>query len=541
MPRHRERDRLSTGDALFLYLERDGMPLNVASISIFEGVISLAACRRFIESKLPLIPRYRQHVMPSPFNLGLPSWEYDSNFDIRNHVHEVVLENGTASDLQTVAGQILSQVMDRRRPLWDFTLVRGLKGDRTGLITRVHHCLADGLAGVSLMNVLMDHNQENQDYPAGKTRLPKRPPKGSPNLLDEVITSSVSVAEKVLSAQIELCNVVQQVFGAPSQNGNGSVAVAQAAANSEVHTSPMNDFAKFMPELTSATQPLPFNIICRGPQKFRWTEIPLAEIKAVKDKCGVTVNDVALTIVASAIQRYVESRGVKVRGRLLRIVMPVNVRGNGNVRDLGNRLTFVPITLPLDIHSPRKLLAAIHERTTFLKHAHIGECVGLAGTMLGTIPAAVQELVGPIVSQVPLGLCNIIFTNVPGPTSPLYLIGHKMLSCYPYVPIGGDLGINCAVLTYTGTAYFGFSGNAQAAPNLGRLPRFLTRSFAELKKAVRIRPQRPSRKTVEPRPSAAAPKHVQTIAEPPTRIPAQPIPITPPTDQKENEPLPVGA
>jgi len=490
MPSHRENDRLSSGDALFLYLEREGMPLNVASVSIFEGEISLQACRRFIESKLPMIPRYRQRVVPPPFNIGVPRWEYDPDFDLRNHVHQLRLQQGTDAELKAVAGKILSQMMDRRRPLWDFTLIHGLRGNRTGVVTRMHHCLADGLAGVSLMNALMDPNPEVHLPPRNSVSLHASSRRHAPSLLNELITSSVSVAQRVLTAQTELFNVIQQVLAAAGGEASASRPTEQPGAHSEVHIPSVDEFTQLMPELTTATQPLPFNVICRGPQKFGWAEIPLADIKAVKQACGATVNEVSLTLVTSCVQRYVELRGVRLRGRLLRIVVPVNVRGNGNASDLGNRITFVPITIPLDIRTPRKLLAAIRSRTAFLKSAHIAECVGLFGTMLGTIPTAAQQLMGPIVSQVPLGLCNLIFTNVPGPTSPLYLLGHKMLCCYPYVPIGGDLGINCAVLTYNGTAYFGFTGDIHAVPDLGRLEKFLKSSFVELQRATGVRPGR---------------------------------------------------
>lgn len=538
MPHHRVTDRLSTGDAFFLYLEREGMPLNVASVSVFEGTISLAACSRFIESKLPLIPRYRQRVVAAPFNIGVPSWEYDPNFDVRNHVHHVTLKRGTDAELKAVAGKILSKVLNRQRPLWEFTLVHGLEGNRTGVVTRMHHCLADGIAGVGLMNVLMDPSPEVRPLPKKKPRFQAPPRKAAPSFLDELITSSVSVAERVLSAQMELFNVFQHVLAAAGHEGKESKTPLQTGGNSESHLPSVNEFTRLVPELTAATQPLPFNIICRGPQKFSWAEIPLSDIKAVKNACGVTVNEVALTLVTSAFQRYAERRGVDIRGRLLRIVVPVNVRRNGNVSDLGNRITFVPVTIPLDIRNPRKLVAAIRERTTFLKGAHVAECVGLAGTMLGTIPTAAQELVGPIVSQVPLGLCNLIFTNVPGPASPLYLLGHKMLRCYPYVPIGGDLGINCAVLTYDGTAYFGFTGDVHAAPDLGRLEKFLTTSFAELRKVVGVRTKRRSRAPAKARVALAAtpaPKPEPPLVSPPPRIPAKSAAAPMPTVQEKSE------
>jgi diacylglycerol O-acyltransferase len=197
--------------------------------------------------------------------------------------------------------------------------------------------------------------------------------------------------------------------------------------------------------------------------------------------------------VTSAIRRYAELHGVPVKGRLLRIIVPVSVRGKGDVTDLGNRITFLPLTIPLDIRNPIELIAAIRERLAFLKNVHVAELVSLAGTLLGTIPPPAQALAGPIASQLPLSLCNTICTNVPGPKVPLYLIGHRMLACYPYVATSSDLGMNCAILTYNGTAYFGFTGDVHAMPDVERLGKFLRMSFAELRKAVAIRAARSDR------------------------------------------------
>jgi diacylglycerol O-acyltransferase / wax synthase len=486
MPSHHDTNRLSYGDALFLFLEREGMPLNVASVNVFEGVIPFRTCVNFITSKLPSIPRYQQRVVSPAFNIGLPSWEFDAKFDIRNHVRHLTLTSGTDADFKAAAGKILSQMMDRQRPLWDFTLVHGLKGNRTGVITRMHHCMADGLAGVGLLNMLMDPSPEVPVLHKEKApiHIPRRT-HASTSLLNELITSSAAVAERVITAETELLTVLQQVLEATGNGVEPSNGHVQPHANGHGGEL-LSDLARFMPEVSGSTQPLPFNVICRGPQKFAWTEIPLAEIKAVKQACGATVNDVVLTLVASAIQRYVHKRGVQLRGRLLRIAVPVNMRGNGDVHELGNRITFLPVTVPLDIRNIRKLMTAIRERVAFLRTAHVPELVSMAGTVLGTIPTAAQVVMGPIVSQLPLGLSNTICTNVPGPASPLYLLGHKMLRCYPYVPIGGDIGINFAVLTYDGTACFGFIGDAQAAPDLWRMEKFLTTAFAELKTALRV-------------------------------------------------------
>src|SRR3954469_12446134 len=314
MPHRPESTRLSYGDALFLYLEREGMPLNVASVNVFEGLISFRACTRFIESKLPLIPRYLQRVVTPPFGIGLPSWEYDPDFDIRNHVREVTLSKGTNAEFKAVAGKILSQMMDRQRPLWDFTVVRGLKGNRTGVVTRMHHCLADGLAGVELLNVLLDQSPEVHPLPKNLAQSHLAPRKHtSTSLLNELINSSAAVAERVITAETELLKVLQEVLATSSTpNGTNSNSHEPAAISG---SRLFEDLSRFMPEIGGSTQPLPFNIICRGPQKFAWTEIPLADIKSVKQAFGATINDVVLTLVASAIQRYVELHGVHLKGR----------------------------------------------------------------------------------------------------------------------------------------------------------------------------------------------------------------------------------
>ena len=216
-------------------------------------------------------------------------------------------------------------------------------------------------------------------------------------------------------------------------------------------------------------------------------EIPLAEIKAIKQACGATVNDVVLTVVTSTVRRYAELHGVRLKGQRVRIIVPVNIRGNEQATDLGNRITFIPVDIPLDIVDPRKLIDAVRAAVARARSAHLAELVGLLGSWLATIPNALQALVGPLVSQLPLSLCNLICTNVPGPQIPLYFLGHRLLACHPYVPIGGEMGMNCAVLTYDGTAFFGFTGDAQAIPDLRLLDKLLSASFAELLKAVGFR------------------------------------------------------
>jgi diacylglycerol O-acyltransferase / wax synthase len=474
-------DRLSWGDALFLYLEREGMPLNIASVSTFEGDISVEECRTFIGAKLPLLPRYYQRVVTPPLNVGFPAWENDPEFDICNHIREITLKNGSEAALKTLAGRILGKVMNRQRPLWDVTLVRGLRRNRTGLILRIHHCLADGIAGIGLMNILMDSSPEVRPIPRiKKRRQPRRAQDPLTQLLDGLMSAYSDVVERVLTAESSIAGMGERIAAG----------------------FPVEQFSELLPELSAPTERLFFNVTYQGPQKFGWAKIPLTEINAIREKCGGKHNDVVLTVLTAAVRRYAELHGDKVKGRLLRMMVPVSVRDAESACELGNRISLLPVTVPLDIPQPLKLFAAVRERTEFLKRAHIAELVGLAGGLVGFTPAPVQALVGPVASLLPITPFNLVCTNVRGPDAPVYLVGHKMIEWYPYVPVGGEMALNCATLSYNGVTYFGFSGDVNAAPDLHNLEKFLQLSFKELQRAAGIRPPRKKRvkgkKPVEP-------------------------------------------
>jgi diacylglycerol O-acyltransferase / wax synthase len=485
MQNHPQSERLSWGDTVFLNLEREGMPLNVASVCVFEGAVSFPDCVQFVESKLPLIPRYLKRVVPEPLGIGLPSWEYDPEFDLDRHVREVTLKHGTDTELKAVAARLFSQVMDRQHPLWDMTLVHGLKGNRTGLIIRLHHCLADGIAGVGVINVLLDSRPEAPRLPRKRLRL--RVPSSARNPLNSLAGSLVDsyseFVKRILSAWADLLNIAERT----AANGDNFAA---------------DEFTRLLPEITASTERLPFNVIYRGPQKFGWAKIPLKGVKAIRKTCGTSVNDVLLALVTATIRRYAGLHRERVKGRLLRMMVPVNLRGNESASELGNRISLVPVTVPLDIRDPRKLLAAVHRRMEFLKRAHAAELVSLAGGLIGILPSAVQAFAGPVMSQLPITPFNMVCTNVPGPQNPLYLLGHKMLRWYPYVPVGGEMAVNCAILSYDGTVYFGFSGDVHAAPDLRRLEQFVKVSFVELRDAVRPR-----------REKSAQPKKVRAKAQ----------------------------
>ena len=508
---------LSAADSLFLYFERQGQPVNIAAVAAFEGMIPPDLCTAYIESKLPLMPRYLQRAVTPPYEIDLPAWEPDPNFDVRNHVRKVTLKRGTEAEFKAVAARILSDTMNRERPLWDFTLVHGLEGNRTGAVVRIHHCLADGIAGIKLLNAIMDASPTPLTVAPQRLRQARARRPREKSLLDELIGSSISAVQRLLTAESDLLGLAKYVVAGAERQLNGDDTPAPNGFDSDTVIPALGKLKRLLPELAMATR-LPFNVVCRGPQKFRWTEIPFAEIRAVKQACGATVNDVVLTIVTAAVRRYAQLHGVRLRGRTLRIMVPVNVRTDGDGSELGNQITFLPVNIPMDIDGPRELMEAVREAVARSRSAQTAELISLIGTLVAAIPAPVQALIGPIFSQLPLSVCNLICTNVPGPQMPLYLLGHKLLSVYPYVPIGGEMGMNCAVLTYDGTAFFGFTGDAHAIPDLDRLEKFLDRSFAELRKGVGVHAQRTKPRRRQPQ---AAPAPQNPAEEEKQGLPAQ--------------------
>ena len=511
---------LSWGDTFFLYLEREGQPINIASCCEFEGKITRQACARFVASKLHLIPRYKQRAVFQSFNLGLPQWELDPEFDINNHVHEVVLQQLTDGDLKAETAKVISSILDRNHPLWDITLVRGVKGNRTGIIFRIHHSMADGVSGVTIMNVLLDASPSPEKPAPPKARpAPARPADSMAILLDQLLKSYQTFMQGALTAQSEVVNIAREVLAKATQGR-------------------AEDLVHLVPELGSVAERFPFNQICRGPQQIAWGEIPMDDIKAIRESLGGTVNDVVLSIITATVRRYTERHGVDVRGRELRMIVPVNVRGDGDLRELGNQISFLPINIPLDVRDPRALLSRISERIVFLRSVGVPEMVGLFGTMLSAVPLPVQAVLVPLLTQLPLSLANMICTNVPGPQWPLYLLGRKLLRCYPYVPIGGLLGVNVAILSYNGVAYVGFGGDVFAVPDIERFENMLRESFEELRAAA-AQPytahshQEPVRRTVRPRPIPEGPAKSEAAKSRVAKPKMKTIPLAPPPPKQK--------
>ncbi len=481
--------RLSGIDAAFLYLERKEIPLNIACVAMFDGPIPFREFVANIDSKLDLIPRYRQIAVPPSFGLGYPTWEYDPHFDIKRHIFRVSLDApGGEAELEALAGRLLSQVLDRGKPLWEIHLVEGLRDGRGALIARIHHALADGVAGAALVRIMFDSTPEGS--PAARKRRTRQaaPPRAEYTPAEQIVNAIQSALENAVAAEAGLLSLAD---GLLSDRGKGA----------------LQELTTLLPELLQPPERFCFNKPCSGDRKFCWTEVDFHQVQAIRAALGGKVNDCIVSVVVRAVARYIRLHGEKTKGRFLRVVCPVNLRGGEQGESLGNRITFLPVVLPLDVRDPAEMLRAVATRMETMKSVRAAEMVAIFASCLGATPAPLQELFwrGLPMVPLPLPLLNMICTNVPGSPTTLYSVGRRLLASYPHVPTGYELGLGVAVQSYDGKLFFGVTADAHVAPDAARLRDYIRISFQELCKAAGVKSPAGKRTNGKPAEPAAAP------------------------------------
>jgi diacylglycerol O-acyltransferase len=407
-------------------------------------------------------------VLFSPLNVTHPCWEDDPAFDIRNHITRVKLDPpGSEQQLSELSGRVFTALMDRSKPLWDLTVVDGLEHDRSALIVRVHHSLVDGVSGVALVNIMFDPTREPQRVEPKPYKAPPLP--DAEHVLVEGLASTwADAAARLIGAQITVLRLVQAFTGESSKTT-------------------LNSLLATMPELLRPTQKLPFNAPCSGVRGHCWTTFPFAEARAIRSALGGTINDVVLTTVVGAVSRYVTAHRESVKDRFVRLMVPVNLRSGETGGGVGNEISMLPLSLPLYIADPAERMRAVTARSFAMKSARIADVIALIGTWIGWTPPAMQQSLAamPFLPQ-PVLMFNMVCTNVPGPMVPLYSNGRELLTYYPHVPCGSEVGISVAISSYNKSLYYGVTYDAQAAPDGELFRDFLIESYEELRGAAGV-------------------------------------------------------
>jgi diacylglycerol O-acyltransferase / wax synthase len=435
-------DTLSTLDAEFLYLEDGISHMHIAGACIFDGPPpTMDELTRLVEGKMQQIPRYRQRVRSVPLELGRPVWADDPHFDLCYHLRRTALPSpGDDDTFCTLMGRLMSQQLDRNRPLWETWLVEGVEGGRWALIFKVHHCMVDGVAGAGLLQVLLDLEPQT-DVPEPLPWEPTPEPNG---------------AAKVLGAWAGLARDVTATARVVPQAVTHPLSTAQAAIPT------VQGVVRWLSNLGTTT-PLSVEGTIGPHRAWAHASVPLADVKAVGKAFGGTVNDVVLAGVTGGYRDLLVKQGDDVGNAVLRSLVPVSVRREDARGVLDNRVTAMLYELPVGVSDPVERLRLVREQLGELKGSRMAEA-GVVLTELGDLapPLAIgtaSRLLTRALRHVSQRSINTVTTNVPGPQFPLYCLGREMVEYRPFVPIYHGVRVGTAILSYNGTVYFGVTGD----------------------------------------------------------------------------------
>jgi diacylglycerol O-acyltransferase len=460
-------DRLTPVDASFLAQETPTSHMHIGAVMIFEGPApaygDLAA---HIRGRLHLVPRYRQKLAVPPIETGRPLWVDDPTFHLEYHVrHTALPAPGSEAQLRALAARVVSQQLDRSKPLWELYLVEGLEDGRFALVSKTLHALVDGVAGVDLATVIFDLAAEAApvEHPHGEWR-PARPP--------SALSMAVRGLRGAMRAPLELSARAVEAAAHPAE----SLEVVREAAEGlgEVVWAGLNP-----------APPTPLNVPIGPHRRLVFVRCELADFKTVKDTFGGTVNDVVLTVVAGALRRWLRARGTRTEGLELRALVPVSVRSKDEKGTLGNRILVMRGPLPVYIEDPVARLRVVKQAMDGLKESK--QAVG-AEVLVG-----VQQFAPPTVlaqaSRLNFStrLFNLIVTNVPGPQFPLYVLGRRLTDLFPIAFLPKDHALAVAIMSYDGGIDFGLLGDYDALPDIDALGEYVEAALAELVTAAQSR------------------------------------------------------
>src|SRR5215208_4794819 len=453
-------DRLTGLDASFLHLEDASSHMHVAGVMIFEGEPPpYDDLLEAIDRRLGLVPRYRQRLAFVPFSQGRPKWVDDPHLNLRYHVRSTALpEPGSEEQLKELAGRVFSQQLDRDKPLWEIWLVDGLEGDRFAVLSKTHHALVDGISGVDIMSVLFDTSPAPATPPDTGERWLPRPLPSAAQLLGEAIVERATIPG-------ELARSVRAVLRGPRR-------VAEGLRDAAVGVGAMA-WAGLNP-----APPSPYNKSIGPHRRFTWVRVNLADVKAIKNELGGTVNDVVLATIAGALGKHLRRRGQNTDGVELKAMVPVSVRADVERGALGNRVAAIMAPLPVWCQDPVARLDIVREELKGLKSG--GQAVGaqVLTELSGFAPSTVMGQASRVMAR--QRFFNVVVTNVPGPQIPLYLSGRRMIDPFPMVPLAKNQGLGIALLSYAGRINFGLVGDYDVMYDLDDFAIDLQDSLAEL-------------------------------------------------------------
>lgn len=451
-------EAMSVTDASFLHIENATSPMHVGNVSIFEGPTpALERFRQSVADQLRLVRRYRQVVQTVPLSLGNPVWVDDPHFNLDYHVRRTALPApGGEDELRALVGRVMSQHLDRAKPLWELWMVEGLEGDRWALLSKVHHCMVDGVAGTDLMTVLLDAERDPPPSGPPEEWAPAPPPTRA-QLLSATIGGGIRLPVSVARSATGALRSPRQLAGDVATLVEGAVASAGLARPSD----------------SSLNGPL-------GPHR-RWdlARGNLDDVKLIRARFGGTVNDVVMAAITRGFRDLLEARGESI-DRALRTMVPVSVRRPGERGTYNNRVSAMFAELPVNAADPVECLALLTAQMADLKDSKQAVAGEVLTSLSGFAPPLLLTLGARAAVRIPQRSLNTGTTNVPGPQFPLYAVGRELLESFPYIPLFASVRLAVAIFSYNGALNFGVSGDYDTTPDIAVLCGGIEAGLAEL-------------------------------------------------------------
>jgi WS/DGAT/MGAT family acyltransferase len=442
----RHLDRLTPVDASFLHQEGPVSHMHIGGLTVIEGPPpSMEEFLEQIRRRLHLVPRYRHKLAHTALDSGRPVWVDDPNFNLDYHVrHTALPAPGRWEQLQDLTARIFSQQLDRSKPLWEMWLIEGLEDERFALITKTHHSLIDGIAGVDLATVLFDLSPDPPPISSpGRAWKPHSEP-GTLQLLGAGIAGAARAGLALAEGAVDALAHPDRALARAREAAEGIGELVWAGLNPAPET--------------------PLNVPIGPHRRFVAVDASLDDFKAIKNVFGGTVNDVVLAVVAGALRNFLIGRGRRTEGLEMRALVPVSVRSEDEHHTGGNRLVVMRGPLPVYISDPVGRLRFVSHAMADLKESK--QAVG------ADVIANVQNFAPPtILAQASrlnfsTRLFNLIVTNVPGPQFPLYVLGREMLKAIPVAFLPDNHAMAIAIMSYNGQLNFGLLGDFDALPDI---------------------------------------------------------------------------
>jgi diacylglycerol O-acyltransferase len=467
-------EHLTPLDATFLELEEadESAHMHIGAIMVFDRppagrAPSREEVCRDIAARLGALPRY-SHRLSEPHTGGLrwPEWIEDPTFDLGHHVSRAALPApGGRAELCEWASGFFSQRLDRRRPLWEITVVEGLADGRWALASKTHHCMVDGVGSVDVAHLLLD---ASPDSAAGGgavgdgARRERRPPivraREAHRSAISRATGAIPLHELAHAAQMGVHGVMH-----PRAALSSARAVLAMIVNEEIHASPH----------TSLNEPIGTR------RRFEVVQVSLETMREIKGALGGTVNDVALCVTASGLRALLTSRGEEVPHEGLRAMVPMNIRAASEHLELGNRVSSLFVELPVSETDTVRRYRETVRRMAALKHT--GEQAAGSTAMIelaGLAPPVIHSTIAQ--SLYATRLFNLTITNVPGPPKTLYSFGSALCEVHPLVPLAASHALGVALVSYDGEVFFGVVADHDSVPDLDVMLEAMESSVGEL-------------------------------------------------------------